>query len=121
MEVLLDSSFIITCIKRKIDFISQLEEQGFRVLLPREVFQELKDLKLRVSHDDRAIIDIALKVFESKKIKKMKLGNDTVDKGLIAKGKQGFYIASLDSSIRREVKNKVGILSSGNRIFIERV
>ncbi len=45
MEVILDSSFIISCVKRKIDFISQLEEKGFKVLVAREVLQELKDMK----------------------------------------------------------------------------
>ncbi|MEK6850570.1 MAG: hypothetical protein AABX85_03270 [Nanoarchaeota archaeon] len=120
MEVLLDSNFIISCLKRKIDFISKLEEKGFKILLPREVFQELKDLKNKVSHEDRLAIEIALKMFESKKVKKTTLGNKSVDLGLIERGRNGSYIATLDAAIKREVQNKVIINSAANSIIIER-
>ena len=120
MEVLLDSSFIISCVKRKIDFMSQLEEMGFVIVLPREVYQELKDLRLKAPHDDKSAIEIAIKMFESSKIKKMKLGNRKVDMDLIEKGKQGYYIATLDSGIKRMVPNKVVISNAGNKIMVER-
>ena len=44
---------------------------GFKIILPRGVFQELKDLRLKVQHSDKSAIDIALKLFESKKINEM--------------------------------------------------
>ena len=119
MEVLLDSNFIISCIRKKIDFITQLEDEGFKGLLPLEVFQELKDLRLKVPHDDRAAIDIAFKIFESKKVKKTTLGQNSVDVGLIEKGKAGFYIATLDKAIKNEIPNKIVIFASQNRIGIE--
>ena len=120
MEVLLDSNFIISCLKKKIDFISELEGKGFKILLPREVFQELKDLKNKVSPTDKAAIEIAIKMFESREIKKTTLGNKSVDLGLIEKGRNGAYIATLDAAIKREVKNKVFINSATNNIMIER-
>ncbi len=120
MEVILDSNFIISCVKRKMDFISLLEEEGFKVFLPREVYQELKDLKLKVSKEDKSAIEVALKIFESAKVKKISLGNIAVDKGLIDKGKQGYYIASLDAAIKRSVKNRVVISNASNAIIIER-
>ena len=66
MEVILDSSFIISCIRERIDFLSQLEEQGFTVKVPREVMQEMKDLRKRngVSHEDRQAIDVAFEIIE---------------------------------------------------------
>ena len=69
MEVILDSSFIISCIKKNIDFVSQLEEQGFKILLAHEVLDELKDLRKseRVSHDERMAIDLAFEMFNNKK------------------------------------------------------
>lgn len=120
MEVILDSNFIISCLKRKIDFISDLENQGFKVFLPREVYQELKDLRLKVNQEDRMAVEIALKLFESKKTKKISLGNMSVDKGLIDKGKKGYYIATLDAAIKRSVKNRVFISSAKNAIIVER-
>ena len=120
MEVFLDSNFIISSIKRKIDFISELETLGFRILLPREVFQELKDLHDKVAPSDRSAINVALKMFESRKVKKTTLGNKNVDLGLIEKGRRGAYIATLDNAIKREVDNKVVINSASNNISIER-
>ena len=120
MEVILDTNFIISCIKKKIDFISQLEEQGFKIIIPKEVFQELKDLKQKVSHNDRMAINMALEIFSSDKIRKIKLGNKSVDSGLIDKGKQGAYIATLDAAIKRQVANRVVISASQNSIIVER-
>ncbi|MEK6928777.1 MAG: hypothetical protein AABW65_02380 [Nanoarchaeota archaeon] len=120
MEALLDSNFIISCFKRKIDFISQLKQQGFKPILPIEVFQELKDLRFKLSHEDKIAVDIALKFFENSKIKKMKLGNRSVDGGLIEKGKQGYYIATLDNAIRRVIPNKIVISSAQNSLQVER-
>jgi len=120
MEVLLDSNFIISCIRKRIDFIDELEALGFKVALPREIVQELKDLKSKVGHEDRAAIAVALKMFENSKIKKIKLGNGKVDDKLIDYGKKGAYIASLDAYIKRSVPNKVVINAASNKIVVER-
>lgn len=120
MEVLLDSSFIISCLKKNIDFITQLEEQGFTVKLPHEVFEELKDLRLKSARAEREAIAVALVLFESKGIKKMKLGKMKVDDGLIEKGKQGAYIATLDREIKRAVPHTVVIFDAEKRVGPER-
>ena len=64
MEVILDSSFIVSAMLARIDFLSQLEEKGFKVLVPKEVIEELKDLKLKrgQSHEVRSSIDAALDI-----------------------------------------------------------
>lgn len=127
MRVLLDTNFIISCIRKKIDFISQLEDKGFNVILPKEVFEELKDLKknIKESHPDRAAIDVAFELFEKRKVKKMVLGGTAlrkthIDEALIHKGKDGFYIATLDNAIKRSVPNKIVISNAKNEISIER-
>ena len=122
MEALLDTNFIISCILKKIDFLGELEGMGFKVLLPREVLQELKDLKKeRTSHDERVAIGVAFKLFSSsKRVKKTTLGNNIVDDALIEKGKDGFYIATLDNGIKRQVPNRVIIDSAKMGLKIER-
>ena len=47
MEAVLDTNFIVSCVKKKIDFISELENLGFKIVLPKEIFQELKDLRFK--------------------------------------------------------------------------
>ncbi len=123
MEVILDTNFVIYCIKEKIDFISQLKEMGFQIVMPREVFQELKNLKTKTGTKrvDKESIDIALKMFSEGDVKKVSLGNNTyADEGLIKKGKEGVYIATLDAGIRRNVPNRVIILNAQKRVAIER-
>jgi rRNA-processing protein FCF1 len=122
MEVILDSSFIVSAMLARIDFLTELKKSGFKVVVPREVVQELKDLKFRKgqSREVRAAIDAAIEIFDSNKVKKIGFGAGKVDDKLIEKGKAGAYIATLDKGIQREVPNRVVILSANKSIRIER-
>lgn len=120
MKVLLDSNFIISCVKKKIDFVEELKNLGFHVAIPREVMQELKDLKLKLTHDDRSAIDIAMQIIEKGEIEKMTIGSRNVDEGLIEKGRKGFYIATLDAAIKRTIPNRITINAAKNNIQVER-
>tara|TARA_Y100000034_G_scaffold27265_1_gene32522 strand:- start:2649 stop:2960 length:312 start_codon:yes stop_codon:yes gene_type:complete len=99
-----------------------LKSLGFKILVPREVLQELKDLKRRgkTSRADREAIDIAFTILNDKKVKKMKLGGKNVDEGLIARGRDGAYVATLDRGIKREIENRVVIMSAKNSVGVER-
>lgn len=118
----MDANFVISCIKKRIDFIEQLHGLGFKIAVPREVLEELKDLrnKQSVSRDGKVVLDVALELLARKDIKKMRLGTGSVDKGLIKKGKEGVYIASLDRAIKREVFNRVIIFDSRKSVGIDR-
>ena len=122
MEVVLDTSFIISCIKRKIPFIQRLFEMGFnRIGVPRRVMQELKDLRTRSPRAEKEAIEIALRILEDNdSIKSVHIPSDNVDRGLVLKGKEGVYIATLDKEIKRNVSNRVVIRDATNSIEIER-
>ncbi|MAG38164.1 hypothetical protein CMI45_02145 [Candidatus Pacearchaeota archaeon] len=122
MEVLLDTNFIISCIKRKINFIEELGNLGFRIKIPLGVSQELKDLKKdsKVGRDGRVAIELAMQILDDRRVKKTRIGGRTVDEGLIQKGRGGAYIATLDRAIKREVPNRVVILSAKNSLSVER-
>lgn len=121
MQVILDSSFIISCIRERIDFLTQLAEQGFTPIVPREVLQEMKDLRIRngVSHEDRIAIDVAFDLFEKAKIKKTSLGTGKVDDWLIKRGQEGIFIATLDSGIKKKIPKRIVIFKAQNRVGIE--
>ncbi|MSS74992.1 hypothetical protein EXS73_02155 [Candidatus Pacearchaeota archaeon] len=120
MEAILDTNFILACLKRKINFLDDLEEQGFKPILAHEVYQELKDVRQTATLSDRVALDLALALFEKRKVHKMTLGHHKVDEGLIAKGKKGAYIATLDAGIRRLVPNSIGINNAQNSLEITR-
>jgi rRNA-processing protein FCF1 len=114
MEVILDTNFIISCLKKHIDLVEQLEGQGFKVLVPREVLEEMKDLRTssKVSHADRVAIALGLELFSGNGITHISLGRRKVDEGLISKGRQGYYIATLDAAIKRQVPRSVVIFDA---------
>lgn len=122
MEAILDTNFIVSCVIKRIDFLEELQNLGFKTVLPREVLQELKDLKKdeKASRAERTAVDVAFEMLEQQKLKKIKLGGRTVDEGLIKKGRGGAYIATLDRVIKRSVPNRVVIDSAKNGLAIER-
>ncbi len=123
MEAILDSSFIISCVRKRIDFLEELKNLGFTAIVPREVLQEMKDLRLRnkSSREDRTAIDIAMEILNDKKIKKMTIGDSNrVDHALIKRGKKGIFIATLDREIKRSVPNRIVIIDAKNGLGIER-
>jgi len=120
MEVLLDASFVVSCVKKRIDFVSELEGLGFKVLLPKEVFEEIKDLTLNSNSETRAAAGVALELLKKRKVKGVTIGDRKVDEGLIEFGKKGAYIATLDAAIKRAIPNKVIISEKSNGIVIER-
>ena len=121
MEVILDTNFIISCLRKKIDFMGQLEEQGFKIAVPREVIQELKDVRFdkKTSREDRTAIDIAMQMLSEKKIKKMSLGSGKVDNWLVEKGNDGYYIATLDREIKHKIAHRVVIFDAQKRVGVE--
>ena len=44
-EVVLDTSFILTCVKQKIDFFEDLKFMGLKILIPKQFVRELKNMK----------------------------------------------------------------------------
>jgi rRNA-processing protein FCF1 len=122
MEVLLDTNFIISCVLKRIDFVEELRGLGFHVKVPKSVLQEMKDLKTdkKVSHGERQAIDVAFAILEERKIRKARIGGSYVDDGLIQKGREGVYIATLDKAIKHSVPNKVVIDTAKNTLKIER-
>src|SRR3989344_4443839 len=112
MEVILDSSFIISAVKNKVDFVNILRERGFSVKVPKEVLMELKDLRQKVSHDERVAIDLGIELMQSNNVKKIALGKNKVDLSLISRGKTGSYIATLDNAIKREIPNVITLSSA---------
>lgn len=118
----MDTNFIISCLMRNIDFISQLGEKGFsKIVVPKEVIEELKDLRFgnKTSREEREAIDIALELLQRKGIKKISLGRGRVDDSLIKKGKEGVFIATLDNGIRRQIPKKISISSAKKEVVIE--
>lgn len=105
-RVILDTNFVLTCIKQKIDFFEEIKLMGMQILIPKQVIDEIKRIanskkKLHFREDAK----LALKLLERSSFKKIDLKNKNVDKGLIklAKENKSIIVGTLD----RELKNKI--------------
>lgn len=107
MKILLDTNFILSCVKQKIDFFSLAEElfdEKLEWVVPKEVLEELKDLTERKKEKvaDKQAADLSLQILERAGSEHIELGNKNVDKGIIdyLKKHQDFVLATLDKKLK---------------------
>ena len=98
-KVVLDSSFILTCVKQKIDFFEEIKLIGMLILIPKQVIREIKGI-------DNSNSKLALRIIQKNKFKEIDLGKGKVDNLLInfAK-KKDVIVATLDREIKKKTKN----------------
>lgn len=126
MEIIIDTNFILTCVKQRIDLFSQLEElfPFCAIIIPVRVIEELQGLKagrgLKVKERESANLALQILNINKNKIKFVKLERN-VDESIInyALKHENVVIASLDKAIRNRVKGKAKLLTirGRNRIW----
>jgi len=113
-SVLLDTSFILTCIRNKIDFFEKFYFSGLKPIVPEQVIREIQNIpnsktKLKFKQEAK-LAELILKKhdFESPILK-----GKTVDKSLINYAKQNpeLIVATLDKEIQSKILNKKMILN----------
>ena len=109
-KVILDTNFIMTCVKQRIDFFNDLELMGLEIIIPKQVVREL----------ERKKAELALKVIKAHKFKNVDLKFNYVDKGLINYGKKypGAIIATLDADIKKKVLNTKIIIRGKKKLEV---
>lgn len=111
-QVILDTSFILSCIRNRIDFFEDLKFVGLQIIIPQQVIDELKKLKA----------ELALKILgkEKKSFKIVKLKSRNVDRGLIsfAESNQDFIVATLDREIKKKIRNHKLVIRGKKRLEI---
>lgn len=111
-QVLLDTNFIITCIKQNIDFFEEIKFLGIKVLIPKQVINELKRIRdSRKKLHFRNDAELALRILENKKnsfrkINLLNYGKNT-DKRIknFADKHRSVIIATLDKKLKEKIKN----------------
>ena len=117
--VILDTNFILSCLRKKIDFFEEIKFMGFQILIPKQVIKEIKGIanskkKLHFKEDAK----LALKLLETNSFREINLKEKNVDKGLIslAKKKKNIIIATLDREIKNKIQNTKLIIRGGKRL-----
>ena len=119
MEVILDTSFILSCLGKKIDF---LEAERFgSLVLPLQVLNELDKIKKKHGKESQQA-SLALQIIEKNKdkFKIIVLEKKFVDAGILAyAGKNKVAVATLDKELKKELKGRARILAIRARKKLE--
>ena len=120
-KILLDSSFLISAAKEKLDLFEKLQE--YEILIPEQVINET----FRVSQSNQSLknkeaAELALKILYKSKdnFKKIDLGQGHTDTQMIkyVEENQGSIVATLDKEIKSRLKGKTMILRKGKKVEI---
>lgn len=119
MDVYLDSSFIISSLKKRIDFLTELRLKNFKPLILSKVIEELEVLRDEsVADKDHPYYSLALDLIYSEKLDIVDLSGKNTDSILIKLGKSGNYIATLDNEILKNIKFSISLDSSKKNVLI---
>lgn len=114
-EALLDTNFILTCIRQKIDFFEELYLKGIHIIIPEQVVREIEKFEKKKSE-----AKIALVLIKTNEVQYVNLGKGKVDNRIIeyANKNPDVIIATLDKEIQRKIKNKKMIIRNMKKIEI---
>ena len=109
-QVILDTSFILTAIKQKIDFFEKLEHEGMEIFIPNQAIDELMGLGEQ----------LALNILEKHKFQIVNLPGKNADTAIIAFAKKNptAIVATLDYDMQKKIKNRKMIIKQRNKIDI---
>lgn len=111
-QVILDTSFILTAVRQKIDFFHNNGLLGFEILVPQQALKELKGLGAK----------LALKVLEKNKdaFKVVKIQGKDADAAIIALAQQNpqAVVATLDAGLKKKIKNPKLIIRNKKKLEI---
>ena len=107
-QVLLDTNFILSCIRKKIDFFEYLME--YEILVPQQVIDEIKRIsisKKKLKFRDEATL--ALKILKDSRFEKINLEDNYVDKGIIRfiEKNPKVIVATLDNDLKKKLIKKL--------------
>jgi len=111
-KVLLDTNFIVSCIKQKIDFFNYFKMNGFKVLIPKQVLWELNNIPNSEFYKN---------ILKKNKFSEIDIGKGHVDNKIInyLKNRPEIFIATLDAELKKNLKNKKIIIRKRKVLNIE--
>ena len=118
-KVILDTNFILSCVKEKIDFFEEIRFLGMKIIIPKQVINEIKRISNKKAIKDNALL--SLKIIEKNKFESIDLKENYVDKALIKflKKNPDIIIASLDKELTNKIKNRKLIIRNKKKLVLE--
>lgn len=101
-QVVLDTSFILSCVKQKIDFFEKIGHEGMKILVPLQTIKELEGLGA----------ETALKILDKNDFEPVAVDGKDADAAILkfAKKNPDAIIATLDSDLQKRLRNRKMII-----------
>ena len=106
-HAVLDTNFILSCIRKKIDFFDLIPQMGMKILIPLQVIDEIRKFSRQGRGSLKQEAKFALVLLENQDFKRIDLYNKNVDNAIIklANENENYIIATLDRQIKNKTKN----------------
>lgn len=121
MKILLDTNFIITSVKQKLDFQEKILELGAEIVIPEEVIEELKKISEKKDEKgkDKDSAKLALEIIKKNNFQKIKLNNSNVDNGIVDYAKKNnIIVATLDKELKKRTGGKILVIKDKTNLEI---
>jgi rRNA-processing protein FCF1 len=118
-RALLDTSFILSCVREKVDFFDRLESMGYGIVVPTNVLKELqrlvdstKSMKLRNE------AELALKILKTEKYESLEASGKYVDSAIVnyLKENKDYVLATVDKELKKKIKNQKIVLRAKKKL-----
>lgn len=124
-KVILDTNFIMTCIRQKIDFFEELKFMGLQILIPKQVKNELEKVakskkKLRFRNE----AELALRMMESHSHFEVDLKEHNKKRGVdklltdYANKNKSVMLATLDKELRDNTENNNVVIRDKKKLEV---
>lgn len=120
-QIVLDTNFIISCAKNKVDFFEEIPLIGMQIIIPEQVLRELKQISESRKTKDRDSARLSINILNKSDYKKIDLENSYVDRGIVkfAKKNPDVIIATLDKELQRKIRNRKLIIRNRKTLEIQ--
>jgi len=121
-KILLDTNFILYCIANKIDFHEEILMKGHRVVISKEVVDEIKRLRdgsKALKFREQA--NLALKLIASQDYEEISTPGKYVDKGIkkYCEEHPQIVLATMDKELKKSVKNQKMVLRGLKKLELQ--
>jgi len=120
-KVILDSSFILSAVREKIDIFEEIPFMGFVIVVPEEVISEIEGVKKsKQKMKEKMNAELALKILETNKFESVKLGKSYVDNGLrdFCKEHKSYIVATLDRALKKDIHNYIMVIRGRRKLEV---
>jgi len=121
-KVILDTNFILTCIRNKVDFFEEILHRGDTILIPTQVIAEITRLgksskKLKFKEE----ADLALKLIKVNNYEEVDAPGRYVDKGLVkyCSDHPKIVLGTLDKVLKKSVKNRKLVIRNKKKLELQ--